>query len=97
MFFLEPVNVHVVRRTLARWAAALGYPNAEVFPKQDALAEREDDSDSYWGNWINLPYQGGDRSTRYAFGDSGSSLSLGAFLDFAEARRINCYLGKLPG
>jgi hypothetical protein len=51
----------------------LGLPNdVEIFPKQDALGDGE------LGNWINLPYFGGDRP---AYGEDGRILSLAEFLD----------------
>ena len=90
VFFVEPVPTGLVRSTLRQWAGIVGYPDAEVFPKQDLLSEQESDGDSYWGNWINLPYQSGDRTTtRYALGNDGRSLSLGQFLDVAETSRLD--------
>jgi len=44
-----------VRPKLAEWAAELGYSGVEIFPKQDAIRTKED-----VGNWINMPYFGGD-------------------------------------
>ncbi len=38
------------------------------------------------GNWLNLPYYGGDRSLRYAIGDGGVALSMVAFLDLVDMR-----------
>lgn len=55
-----------VQQLLARWAAILGYPQAEIFPKQKKVSE------SNHGNWINLPYFGGDATTRYAVGPDGA-------------------------
>ncbi len=52
----------VVRPKLAEWAAELGYSGVEIFPKQDEIRTKED-----VGNWINMPYFGGDEDTlRYA-------------------------------
>ncbi len=87
VFFSEPVATRIILGAFRLWSRALGYPNAEIFPKQLALGD-DKASESYWGNWINLPYQGGDRSTRYAFSDNGASLSLDAFLDLAEERKV---------
>jgi hypothetical protein len=81
VFLSEPVPALLLRRKLTEWAAAVGFPDAEVFPKQDALADGE------FGNWINLPYAGGDRSLRYAYGMDGA-LTPDEFLDFAESKRI---------
>jgi hypothetical protein len=81
VFFKEPVPAKLLRRKLSKWAAALGYPKAEVFPKQDAIDTVE------FGSWINLPYAGGERSLRYAYGYDGA-LTPDEFLDFAESKRI---------
>ena len=60
-----------VRIILSQYASILGYPGAEVFPKQDSLAGPED-----VGNWINMPYFG---DTRKAFAQ-GKWLTLNQFL-----------------
>lgn len=89
VFFSEPVGAVQVRKKLRTWCTSLGYPNAEIFPKQNSLGATEEDGDSYWGNWINLPYQGGDRSTRYALDDTGQSISVDAFIERAERLRLD--------
>lgn len=87
-FFTNPIPVPLVRKTLKRWAAAIGYPDVEIFPKQDTLSADTDAGDSYWGNWINLPYQNHKYSTRYALSEAGVALSLDEFLDKAEASKL---------
>lgn len=83
-FTTEPVAAGDMQAKLTEFAAALGYGGCEVFPKQaQVLLERGD-----LGNWLNLPYFGADRSTRYGFSPDGEALSLSAFLDFAESRRL---------
>lgn len=75
LFAAEPgLKTSLVIPTLRRWAGLLGYPHAEIFPKQLATSKKD------FGNWINLPYFGGDNTTRYAFGSDGA-LSLQEFLD----------------
>ena len=81
LFLSEPVPALVLRGKLRECAAAIGYPDAEVFPKQDVI-----DNGGH-GNWINMPFAGGDRSLRYAYGDDGA-LTPDEFLDFAKSRRI---------
>jgi hypothetical protein len=79
------VDAGLVRAKLMEWAVALGYPGVEVFPKQSRLAGESDE-----GNWINIPYHGGDGSTRYALDPStGESLDLEGFLSLVEASRID--------
>ncbi len=76
LFLPDPgVDAAHIRARLARWAAVLGYPTAEVFPKQDAI----DPSKKKYGNWINLPYFANGNTTRYAVGPDGA-LSLDDFL-----------------
>lgn len=79
MFTNEPVPAKTLRSKLKEIAIALGHPKAELFPKQDVINGPED-----IGNWINIPYFGGDSSTRYAY-DNGEACSVDQFLDFAES------------
>lgn len=112
VFFSQPVETAAVRRKLAEWAAAIGYRDAEIFPKQDRLDDiRVVDCELCegkpgnkkclncagsgrvtvidYGNWINLPYQSGARSTRYGLGPDGVALTLDEFLDAAERARLS--------
>ena len=84
LFMKEPVPAVRVRDTLVKWAAALGYPGTEVFPKQIKLASINDD-----GNWINMPYQAGGRTTRYALGADGKSLTPEQFLERAHELMVS--------
>lgn len=62
--FIKPPGApaDIVRQRLAEWAAELGFSGVEIFPKQDELRSKED-----VGNWINMPYFGGnDDELRYA-------------------------------
>ena len=52
VFYNEPQNVKTLRQQLADWAIEIGYPNSEIFPKQDRV------SDEGTGSWINIPYFG---------------------------------------
>lgn len=82
-FTSEPVPAHLMQERLARAAAALGYGGVEVFPKQtELLAERGD-----IGNWLNMPYFGGESSSRYAL-INGESVEPAAFIEAAYARRL---------
>ncbi len=53
VFYNEPQNVKTLRDQLAIWAIEVGYPNAEIFPKQNSVSEEGT------GSWINIPYFGG--------------------------------------
>lgn len=83
LFTTEPVRARLIREKLAAFAAALGYPSAEVFPKQDRLHSEAD-----IGNWINMPYHLAAATVRYAIRD-GKPLSAEEFLAYAESRKIS--------
>jgi len=70
-----------VRPKLAEWAAELGHAGVEIFPKQDEIRNKED-----VGNWINMPYFGGDNDKlRYAI-INGKPSSMSKFL--LEAQKL---------
>jgi hypothetical protein len=74
IFFDRPYKATEVQKILRRYSEILDYPKCEVFPKQTKI------DDKNLGNWINLPYAGGDRSLRYCVGPAGS-LSVDDFLN----------------
>ena len=82
LFLVEDTPAELVRGKLMEWAVALGYPGVEVFPKQTRLAGPED-----FGNWLNMPYQAGERSLRVAISD-GKPLSMEGFLELAATRAV---------
>lgn len=74
VFIEEPGwSAEKLRELLKRWAGLLGYPAAEIFPKQVKTTAKN------LGNWINLPYFNGELTTRYAVGPAGA-LTLLEFL-----------------
>lgn len=80
LFLKEPASAELVRGKLMEWAVALGYPGVEVFPKQTRLASEND-----LGSWINIPYQAGARSMRYALNlKDASALSPEEFIKIAD-------------
>jgi len=80
LFTTEPVKADLVRSKLMEWAVALGWPGVEIFPKQTRLANAESD----FGNWINMPYQAGEESLRYAI-VQGKSLTPAEFIAHANS------------
>jgi hypothetical protein len=78
LFLTEPAPAELVRAKLLDWSVAVGYPGVEVFPKQTHLASETD-----YGNWLNMPYQAGERSVRYCQGPAGA-LTVTEFLDLAD-------------
>lgn len=88
LFLEESVPAELIRAKLAEWSRLFERFKTkqehiiEIFPKQDRLAPTSD------GSWINLPYAGGSRSTRYALGPDGNALTPEQFIDYAHAKAI---------
>jgi len=75
LFTKEPIPARDMQSYLKNVAALLGEAGREIFPKQaEILVERGDT-----GNFLNLPYFGGDNGTRYAFKPDGTAASLEEF------------------
>jgi hypothetical protein len=75
LFVKEPIPAAAMQRYLKACAAVLGEAGREIFPKQaEILVERGDT-----GNFLNLPYFGGDQTMRYAIRDDGSAATLAEF------------------
>lgn len=83
LFCMEDVSAELVRGKLMEWAVHLGFSGVEVFPKQTRLAGPND-----YGNWINMPYQGGDKTERYAI-YKGKQLTTSRFLSIAESLAVS--------
>lgn len=80
-FVREPVPAADMQKYLTACAALLGEAGREIFPKQsEILIERGDT-----GNYLNLPYFGGDRTTRYAVKQDGTAATLEEFFAMYEA------------
>lgn len=97
LFGREPLRAATVHSILKKWAKDLNVVGVDcIFPKQSKLAY-SDSGDRALGNWINLPYFGGDGTRRYAV-ENGQPLSLELFLSLAESRAISSYdLDKIAG
>ena len=75
-FVKEFVSASLMRQKLQMMASALGYAKAEIFPKQSKImADRGD-----VGNFLNMPYHGGNRTVKYAIDDEGNSLTIENFI-----------------
>ena len=88
LFLSDPTPAERVRIVLGRWAAVLGYPQAEIFPKQVKLDKSPTEAERPLGNWINLPYYAVHETERYAL-DGGKQVTLEYFLELADSRRVN--------
>ena len=75
IFLKEPVQAKLVRDKLQEWAGELGYANCEIFPKQIEIQADRGDT----GNFLNLPYHGGNDSMRHGYSDDGNASSLDDF------------------
>lgn len=84
LFLSEFADAELVRTKLLEWSVLIGHPGVEVFPKQTRLASENDT-----GNWINMPYAGGRRSTRYAVGADGKAMTPEGFLDAADGIAVS--------
>lgn len=87
VFCKEPVRAKVLRSAMEKWAGDIGFPRAEIFPKQDLL-DMDVDGERRLGNWINLCYFDTKSTVRHALNENGEKASLEEFLDQAEAVRI---------
>ncbi|TAV05575.1 TOTE conflict system archaeo-eukaryotic primase domain-containing protein [Rhizobium ruizarguesonis] len=63
---------------LVALAGRLGHADAETYPPDTGL-----------GNWMNMPYLGGDRSDRYGVKPGGLGMSVAEFLEAAEKARMS--------
>jgi hypothetical protein len=79
-FVRGAVKADLAIKLMRHWVTLLGYPKAEVFPKQAEVTEET------YGNWINLPYHKAEDPDAYAIGINGEKLSLEEFEQLAEAR-----------
>lgn len=84
LFLNEPVPAEDLRSRLRQISASMGWGDSEIFPKQNQLlADRGD-----LGNWLNMPYLGGDKTSRFAVKETGSGMTLHEFLRYAEEHRV---------
>ena len=84
IFLSEPVAASVLQNKLTEIAASLGYGKSEIFPKQTKVLVDKGDL----GNWLNMPYFGGEDSSRYCLDQKGESMTPAVFLAAAEQGRL---------
>jgi len=82
LFAKEPVEAELMRDKLTEIKTVLGYGGSEVFPKQIKLKSQDDT-----GNFLNLPYFNGNKSTRYAFLENGEAATLDGFFGLYERNK----------
>ena len=81
IFLKQKVFAKELQTKLSEITTALGYPSAEIFPKQVKLFQREGEEKRDTGIWINLPYHG---RNRYALKTNGTAASLEEFINLYE-------------
>lgn len=82
VFFKDPIEAWVPMGILKEACLAVDKRNVEVFPKNHDFAKVK------FGNYINLPYHGSDRSILYQAQDGSLlPLALSYFLERAQATR----------
>lgn len=84
LFCAEPIPAEIVRSSLAKIAAFLGFGGSEIFPKQSNVLLDNGDL----GCWLNMPYLGGDKTERFAVNKTGRGIALEQFLSLAESSRV---------
>ena len=84
LFVSEWIEAAAMREKLKVMAATLGYSECEIFPKQEYLLIERGDT----GSFLNLPYHGGDNTTRYAFLENGDAASLNGFIGLYERNKL---------
>ena len=84
LFMRDQQSALDVRSLLGGIAASLGLGGCEIFPKQTELLLESGDA----GNWLNMPYLGGDKTERYAITSKGGAMTLDQFLRTAEAASL---------
>lgn len=89
LFLKSWESAAAMQATLREVAAALGFGGCEIFPKQvQILADRGD-----VGNWLNMPYFGGDETDRFCYKRTGTAMTAGEFLTAAE--KVQTTLAKV--
>ena len=84
MFVKTPIPAAEMQSHLRLFASYLGHSGCEIFPKQTQLLIDRGDT----GNFLNLPYFGSDKGSRYAFKDNGDAATLEEFYGLYEAHAI---------
>ena len=85
LFSKEPISASSMQHQLRLYAAYLGHSGAEIFPKQtEILVDRGDT-----GNFLNLPFFGGNNGTRYCFTDDGEAATVEQFFELYDKYAIS--------
>ena len=80
LFCSEWIEAKEMQRALRHIAAALGYGDSEIFPKQVKLHLDRGDV----GNFLNLPYYDAEEGLRYGILNDGTSATLEEFFELYD-------------
>lgn len=83
-FFQSEIEAALLHPKLTEIAALLGHAGCEIFPKQTSILVERGDT----GNFLNMPYFAGQRTTRYAYDAAGESMTPEEFLEYARVVRM---------
>lgn len=85
-FTTDFVSAAMMQSRLSIFASALGVGSSEIFPKQTELLVERGDA----GNWINMPYFGGNQTDRYALNHQGLPIKdIDSFLKYVQEKMID--------
>jgi hypothetical protein len=90
VFFRSWEDPSRVRLLLTRWANGLGFPTAEIFPKQSTLDTSPTAIERPKASWLNLPYYNALETERWAI-DGGKQVTFDYFLSLAEGKRVDIH------
>ncbi|QDP64980.1 MAG: hypothetical protein Unbinned4834contig1000_16 [Prokaryotic dsDNA virus sp.] len=80
IFLSDAIEAEQMQRKMTELSAALGHAGCEIFPKQSTILVDRGDT----GNFLNMPYHSGSKSTRYAYNDKGEALTPEEFIAYAK-------------
>jgi hypothetical protein len=83
-FFQSEIPAEDLHPKLTEIAATLGHAGCEIFPKQTSILVERGDT----GNFLNMPYFAGERTTRFAYDAAGESMTPEEFLEYASVVRM---------
>jgi hypothetical protein len=84
LFTTEYIPASLMRIKLSEMSASLGFASNEIFPKQSKILSERGDT----GNFLNMPYFGGEDTTRYSLNKAGEVNSLTQFLDHSDEQQL---------
>ena len=85
LFLTEVMPVVKMHAKLKEMAAFLGYGLADIYPRQTKILISRGDV----GNWINMPYFGGDTTNRYALSNKGERLTTYQFVEYVNEIKVS--------